>query len=119
MDLLREKANRVERLELELGRCREKLHDVDFYKARMEVSLGRAGLRHFLSWKLLEREALGAPQLTLSLHPLLSAGLLEASLCEGKEYGWVMTAMIALRSFPSPTSCHSDGLLFTDRFFKD
>lgn len=107
----------MERLELELGRCREKLHDVDFYKARMEVSLGRAGLRHFLSWKLLERGALGAPQLTLSLHPLLSAGLVEASLCEGKEYGWVMTAMIALRSFPSPTSCHSDGLLFTDRFF--
>lgn len=23
---------------MELGRCREKLHDVDFYKARMEVS---------------------------------------------------------------------------------
>nr|XP_019600731.1 PREDICTED: protein Daple isoform X3 [Rhinolophus sinicus] len=36
LDSLREKANRVERLELELGRCREKLHDVDFYKARME-----------------------------------------------------------------------------------
>lgn len=38
LDSLREKANRVERLEMELGRCREKLHDVDFYKARMEVS---------------------------------------------------------------------------------
>ncbi|XP_036094523.1 protein Daple isoform X4 [Rousettus aegyptiacus] len=36
LDSLREKANRVERLEMELGRCREKLHDVDFYKARME-----------------------------------------------------------------------------------
>lgn len=42
----------MERLEMELGRCREKLHDVDFYKARMEVSpaarpapgLWRAGL---------------------------------------------------------------------------
>lgn len=42
LDSLREKANRVERLEMELGRCREKLHDVDFYKARMEVSPGRA-----------------------------------------------------------------------------
>lgn len=38
LDSLREKANRVERLEMELVRCREKLHDVDFYKARMEVS---------------------------------------------------------------------------------
>ena len=37
LDSLREKANRVERLEMELTRCREKLHDVDFYKARMEV----------------------------------------------------------------------------------
>ncbi|XP_064342275.1 protein Daple isoform X3 [Camelus dromedarius] len=36
LDSLREKANRVERLEMELVRCREKLHDVDFYKARME-----------------------------------------------------------------------------------
>lgn len=42
LDSLREKANHVERLEMELGRCREKLHDVDFYKARMEVSPGRA-----------------------------------------------------------------------------
>ena len=41
LDSLREKANRVERLEMELGRCREKLHDVDFYKARMEVSTAR------------------------------------------------------------------------------
>lgn len=37
LDSLREKANRVERLEMELVRCKEKLHDVDFYKARMEV----------------------------------------------------------------------------------
>lgn len=39
LDSLREKANRVERLEMELVRCKEKLHDVDFYKARMEVTL--------------------------------------------------------------------------------
>ncbi|KFQ23344.1 Protein Daple, partial [Merops nubicus] len=38
LDSLREKANRVERLEMELVRCKEKLHDVDFYKARMEAS---------------------------------------------------------------------------------
>ncbi|XP_054017883.1 protein Daple [Dryobates pubescens] len=36
VDSLRERANRVERLEMELVRCKEKLHDVDFYKARME-----------------------------------------------------------------------------------
>ncbi|XP_054826899.1 protein Daple isoform X2 [Eublepharis macularius] len=36
VDSLREKSNRVERLEMELVRCKEKLHDVDFYKARME-----------------------------------------------------------------------------------
>ncbi|XP_038608801.1 protein Daple isoform X2 [Tachyglossus aculeatus] len=36
LDSLREKANRVEKLETELIRCKEKLHDVDFYKARME-----------------------------------------------------------------------------------
>ncbi|XP_051885592.1 protein Daple-like [Pristis pectinata] len=36
LDSLREKANRVDRLENELTRCRERLHDVDFYKARME-----------------------------------------------------------------------------------
>lgn len=38
LDSLREKSNRVERLEMELVRCKEKLHDVDFYKARMEAS---------------------------------------------------------------------------------
>ncbi|XP_055989632.1 protein Daple [Sorex fumeus] len=36
LDATREKAARVERLELELGRCRERLRDVDFYRARME-----------------------------------------------------------------------------------
>ncbi|XP_030130723.4 protein Daple isoform X2 [Taeniopygia guttata] len=36
LDSLRERANRVERLEMELVRCKEKLHDVEFYKARME-----------------------------------------------------------------------------------
>ncbi|XP_029453658.1 protein Daple isoform X2 [Rhinatrema bivittatum] len=36
LDSLKEKANRVDRIETELVRCKEKLHDVDFYKARME-----------------------------------------------------------------------------------
>ncbi|CAK6431828.1 unnamed protein product [Pipistrellus nathusii] len=36
LDSLREKGSRVERLEMELVRFREKLKDADFYKARME-----------------------------------------------------------------------------------
>uniref|UniRef100_H3BI61 Coiled-coil domain containing 88C n=1 Tax=Latimeria chalumnae TaxID=7897 RepID=H3BI61_LATCH len=36
LDSLRDRASRVEKLEMELTRCREKLHDVDFYKNRME-----------------------------------------------------------------------------------
>lgn len=43
LDSLREKGSRVERLEMELMRFREKLKDADFYKARMEVSPSRAG----------------------------------------------------------------------------
>ena len=37
VDSLREKAARVDRLETELSRCKEKLNDVHFYKNRMEV----------------------------------------------------------------------------------
>ncbi|XP_067099207.1 protein Daple isoform X2 [Osmerus mordax] len=36
VDALRDKAARVDRLETELGRCKEKLHDVHFYKTRVE-----------------------------------------------------------------------------------
>lgn len=37
VDSLRERAARVDRLETELSRCKEKLNDVHFYKTRMEV----------------------------------------------------------------------------------
>lgn len=37
VDSLRERAARVDRLETELNRCREKLNDVQFYKTRIEV----------------------------------------------------------------------------------
>lgn len=37
VDSLREKASRVDRLETELSRCKEKLNDVHFYKTRVEV----------------------------------------------------------------------------------
>ncbi|KAK1343763.1 hypothetical protein QTO34_014316 [Cnephaeus nilssonii] len=36
LDTLREKANDMERLEMELQCCRVKLHDLEFYKDRME-----------------------------------------------------------------------------------
>lgn len=39
MDSLRERAARVDRLETELGRCKEKLNDVHFYKSRVEVKI--------------------------------------------------------------------------------
>ncbi|KAJ7991126.1 hypothetical protein DPEC_G00294020 [Dallia pectoralis] len=36
VDALREKAAKVDRLETELSRCKERLHDVHFYKSRVE-----------------------------------------------------------------------------------
>lgn len=37
VDSMRERATRVDRLETELSRCKEKLNDVHFYKTRVEV----------------------------------------------------------------------------------
>lgn len=37
LDALREKAVRVDKLESELTRYKERLHDIEFYKARVEV----------------------------------------------------------------------------------
>lgn len=37
LDALREKAIRVEKLESELSRYKERLRDIEFYKARVEV----------------------------------------------------------------------------------
>ncbi|XP_063295826.1 protein Daple isoform X2 [Pelobates fuscus] len=36
IDSLKEKAGKVDRLEADLSRCKERLHDVEFYKARMD-----------------------------------------------------------------------------------
>lgn len=38
VDSLRERAGKVDRLETELARCKEKLNDVHFYKTRIEVT---------------------------------------------------------------------------------
>lgn len=43
LDALREKAIRVDKLESEVGRYKERLHDIEFYKARVEVRRGEAG----------------------------------------------------------------------------
>ena len=37
LDALREKAVRVDKLESEVGRYKERLYDIEFYKARVEV----------------------------------------------------------------------------------
>ena len=37
LDALREKAIRVDKLESEVSRYKERLHDIEFYKARVEV----------------------------------------------------------------------------------
>lgn len=41
LDALREKAIRVDKLESEVGRYKERLHDIEFYKARVEVYKGK------------------------------------------------------------------------------
>lgn len=70
LDSLREKARRVERLEMGL---RQKQKDIDFYAARMKVSLTQ-GRRPVGTWVLGEwRGATMPPQLALSLHRRLSA----------------------------------------------
>lgn len=38
VDALRERAGKVDRLETELARCKERLNDVHFYKTRIEVT---------------------------------------------------------------------------------
>lgn len=38
VDSLKERAGKVDRLETELARCKEKLNDVHFYKTRIEVT---------------------------------------------------------------------------------
>lgn len=53
LDALREKAIRVDKLESEVSRYKERLHDIEFYKARVEVNKSR-GKNHpeppFFSW---------------------------------------------------------------------
>jgi hypothetical protein len=63
MDSMKERAARVDRLEAELTRCKEKLNDVHFYKSRVEVGWsllqggGRYGGHYYrveVGWSLLQ-----------------------------------------------------------------
>ncbi|XP_069806824.1 protein Daple isoform X2 [Dendropsophus ebraccatus] len=69
LDSLKEAANKVDRLESELVRCREKLHDVEFYKARMD-ELREDNLILIETKTLLEEQLEAARARTDKLHEL-------------------------------------------------
>ncbi|XP_043930645.1 protein Daple isoform X2 [Protopterus annectens] len=69
LDSLREKASRVDRLEAELARCKEKLHDVEFYKARME-ELREDNIILIETKAMLEEQLSGARSRSDKLHDL-------------------------------------------------
>lgn len=50
-DALRERAGKVDRLETELARCKEKLNDIHFYKTRIEVTTHQHMLHFFFYFK--------------------------------------------------------------------
>nr|XP_046223101.1 protein Daple-like [Oncorhynchus gorbuscha] len=58
VDVLREKAAKVDRLDTELSRCKERLHDVHFYKTRVEEL--REDNATLMETKTLLEEQLGA-----------------------------------------------------------
>uniref|UniRef100_A0A8C9VRI4 Coiled-coil domain containing 88C n=1 Tax=Scleropages formosus TaxID=113540 RepID=A0A8C9VRI4_SCLFO len=69
LDALRERAARVDRLETELSRCREKLHDVHFYRTRVE-ELREDNLTLLETKALLEEQLAGARRRCDKLHEL-------------------------------------------------
>ncbi|XP_075048700.1 protein Daple isoform X2 [Mixophyes fleayi] len=69
LDSLKERAGRVDRLENELARCKEKLHDVDFYKARMD-ELREDNLILIETKSMLEEQLTSARARTDKLHEL-------------------------------------------------
>lgn len=54
LDALREKAIRVDKLESELSRYKEKLHDIEFYKARVEVCACACRIHAFIKTFLIQ-----------------------------------------------------------------
>ncbi|KAJ8291188.1 hypothetical protein GJAV_G00022410 [Gymnothorax javanicus] len=69
LDALRERAGRVDRLETELARCKERLHDVHFYKTRVE-ELRDDNLTLMETKALLEEQLSGARGRCDKLHEL-------------------------------------------------
>ncbi|XP_048830257.1 protein Daple isoform X2 [Brienomyrus brachyistius] len=69
LDALRERAGRVDRLETELTRCKEKLHDVHFYKTRVE-ELREDNLTLLETKAMLEEQLVGARGRCDRLHEL-------------------------------------------------
>ncbi|XP_035269604.1 protein Daple [Anguilla anguilla] len=69
LDALRERAGRVDRLETELTRCKERLHDVHFYKTRVE-ELREDNLTLMETKALLEEQLSGARGRCDKLHEL-------------------------------------------------
>ncbi|MFT7801680.1 protein Daple-like isoform X1 [Arapaima gigas] len=68
-DALRERAGRVDRLETELARCKERLHDVHFYKSRVE-ELREDNMTLLETKALLEEQLEGARGRCDRLHEL-------------------------------------------------
>ncbi|KAI1895868.1 hypothetical protein AGOR_G00111190 [Albula goreensis] len=69
LDALRERAGRVDRLETELARCKERLHDVHFYKTRVE-ELREDNMTLMETKALLEEQLSGARGRCDKLHEL-------------------------------------------------
>ncbi|KAL4630408.1 protein Daple-like [Arapaima gigas] len=69
LDALRERAARVDRLETELSRCREKLHDIHFYRTRVE-ELREDNLTLLETKALLEEQLAGARSRCDKLHEM-------------------------------------------------
>ncbi|XP_053330989.1 protein Daple isoform X2 [Spea bombifrons] len=69
IDSLKEKAGKLDRLETELSRCKEKLHDVDFYRARMD-ELREDNLILIETKSMLEEQLAAARARTDKLHDL-------------------------------------------------
>lgn len=60
LDALRERAGRGDRLEAELARCKERLNDVHFYRARVEVGRPAGGAGVTATARAARSDATGA-----------------------------------------------------------
>uniref|UniRef100_A0A671QNG5 Protein Daple-like n=1 Tax=Sinocyclocheilus anshuiensis TaxID=1608454 RepID=A0A671QNG5_9TELE len=75
VDALRERAGKVDRLETELARCKEKLNDIHFYKSRIE-ELREDNITLLETKSMLEEQLSGARGRCDKLHELEKENLL-------------------------------------------